>query len=192
MTISKTKKIILSILAAVFLLGLSGVVTLFILGPGFLIADSNPKPSDAIILLSGADDRLQQAAELYHEGMADQVVLTNSNEPATTPQAAMEAGIPRSALLEEPNATSTYENALFSKKIMQEQDLHSAIIVTSDYHSRRSKYTFEQVYGDDFDLSYSFSSSYFHPEDGLNKHENRTVFTEYVKLIGYWVRFLFV
>ncbi|WP_173918694.1 YdcF family protein [Halobacillus sp. Marseille-Q1614] len=48
-------------------------------------------------------------------------------------------------ILEEPKARSTYENALLSKDIVKDNAFNSAIIVTSNYHSLRSKFTFEEV-----------------------------------------------
>ncbi|UOQ45559.1 YdcF family protein [Halobacillus salinarum] len=186
----QTKKILLSFFAVCVLSVILCTATLYILGPNFLLVKGSPKPSDAIILLSGSEDRLELAAQLYSKGYGKKVILTNSTEPATTPEAAMKEGIAKEAILEEPNATSTYENALFARKIMHEHHLKSAVVVTSDYHSRRTRYTFNTIY-DDIDVTYAFSDSYFNPDDGLTKQENRTVFQEYVKMIGYAVRFLF-
>ena len=47
-------------------------------------------------------------------------------------------GIPQASILIEPNATSTYENLQFSKQIMKQKGLVSAIIITHQFHSSRS------------------------------------------------------
>ncbi|SFJ46161.1 DUF218 domain-containing protein [Halobacillus dabanensis] len=164
------------------------------LGPEFLIVKDAPQPSsevDAIIVLSGNADRLQHAADLYNEGLADTMILTNSTESETTKERAVSLGVPGEAAIEEPHAESTYENATFSKNIMEENEWDSALVVTSDYHSRRTKMTFESIYGNEIELTYSFSSSFFDPSDGLNEHEEKMTFNEYVKMIGYSIRLLF-
>ena len=57
-------------------------------------------------------------------------------------------GIPRDALLTENKATSTYENALYSKEIILENEIKSALVVTSNYHMRRTRLAFERVFHD--------------------------------------------
>ncbi|UOR11323.1 YdcF family protein [Halobacillus amylolyticus] len=78
---------------------------------------------------------------------------------------------------------STYENALYTEDIMQANNYKSAIVVTSNYHSLRSKFTFEKVYNNDISLSYSFAPSFYNPEDGITELESGTAFKEYVKWV---------
>ena len=49
-----------------------------------------------------------------------------------------ERGVPKERILLENKATSTYENLLFSKKIMQEHDMRDATIVTHRFHGARA------------------------------------------------------
>ena len=49
-----------------------------------------------------------------------------------------QAGVPKTAILLENRAGDTYENLAFSQKIMQEQGLRSAIIVSEPYHLPRA------------------------------------------------------
>jgi uncharacterized SAM-binding protein YcdF (DUF218 family) len=159
-----------------------------------LIVEDSPQPStevDAIIVLSGNAERLEHAVDLYNEGLADNIILTTSTESGTTKERAVSLGVPADAVIEEPKAESTYENATFSKKIMIEKEFNSTLVVTSDYHSRRTKMTFESIYGDEIELAYSFSPSFFDPSDGLNEREERMTFGEYVKIIFYSIRLLF-
>ncbi|MGI8315490.1 YdcF family protein [Halobacillus mangrovi] len=192
MTLLKTKKVILSTFMSFLFLFIIFVITLFILGPEYLKAESSPEKSDAIILLSGGEERLEQAVKLYKDERANKIILTNSTEHWTKVETVSERGIPTQDLLEEPKATSTFENATLSKEIMKEHNFKSAIVVTSDYHARRTKMTFDRVYESDIQLSYSFADSFFNPNDGLTERETKTVFTEYVKMIAYWPRLLFV
>ncbi|ARI76507.1 YdcF family protein [Halobacillus mangrovi] len=192
MTLLKTKKIILTTFMSFLFLFIVFVITLFILGPDYLKAKSSPEKSDAIILLSGGEERLEQAVKLYNDERANKIILTNSTEHWTKVETVSERGIAKQDLIEEPEATSTFENATLSKEIMKEHKFKSAIVVTSDYHARRTKMTFDRVYDSDIQLSYSFADSFFNPNDGLTERETKTVFTEYVKMIAYWPRLLFV
>lgn len=54
-------------------------------------------------------------------------------------------GIPESRLIHEYDATSTYTNATQTMDKMREHGFTSAIIVTSDYHMKRSKLIFDRV-----------------------------------------------
>lgn len=192
--ITKAKKIML-LSFLVFILFLSAaVMTPLLLGPEFLMAEDSLEPSkeyDAIIVLSGGEERLDHAAELYNEGLTSHMILTNSTEDSTTPEKAMERGIPQSAIYEEPSATSTYENATRSKEIMEEEGFESALVVTSDFHSRRTKMTFDDIYDSQIKLDYSFASNFFDPSDGMTENEKRITFGEYVKMSVYWFRLLF-
>ncbi|MGR9048780.1 YdcF family protein [Halobacillus faecis] len=191
--IKKTKKIILTSFLIFILFLSAAVMTPLLLGPEFLMAKDSLDSSseyDAIVVLSGGGERLHHAAELFKEGVADYMILTNSTESGTTPEEAMSIGVPHDAIIKEPSATSTYENATLSKDIMEEEDFESALVVTSDYHSRRTKMTFDDIYGNQIQLDYSFSPSPFEPSDGLTENEKRKTFGEYVKIGVYWFRLL--
>ncbi|MFC7063123.1 YdcF family protein [Halobacillus seohaensis] len=192
---SVTKQKIRRILLVLFLTNLFIILTVSIIlltiGPDLLIKKNNPKPSDAIVVLSGNQERLEHASDLYNKGLADHIILSNSTESGTTMEEAISLGIPKKSLLGERGATSTYENSLFTKEIMKENNFNSAIIVTSNYHALRSKFTFDKVYNDDIQLSYSFAPSFYNPDNGITKRESETAFKEYAKLSGYWFRSLF-
>ncbi|REJ10212.1 YdcF family protein [Halobacillus trueperi] len=191
--IKKTKKIILLSFLLFILFLSAAVMTPLLLGPEFLIAEDSLESSkeyDAIIVLSGNEERLEHATELFNEGWASHIILTNSTENGTTPEEAMSMGVPQDAIFEEPSATSTYENATLSKNIIEEEGFSSALVVTSDYHSRRTKMTFDDIYDNEIELDYSFASSFFDPSDGMTEHEKRMTFGEYVKIGVYWFRLL--
>ena len=112
----------------------------------FLFYEDEPKNADAIILMSGDTVRIKKAAELYHAGYADKVLLTNALEAGSRPEDAESYGIPHHALLIENKAMSTYENALFSKPIILEHEIESALVVTSNYHMRRTRLAFSACF----------------------------------------------
>ncbi|KGP74578.1 YdcF family protein [Pontibacillus yanchengensis] len=167
------------------------IITYSILGREHLVIEGNPQKSEAIIVLSGNDGRLEHAVKLYQKGYGEKIILTNATEPTTTIEEAIKLGIPEEVILEENKATSTYENALFSKDIMEKRDITSAVVVTSDYHTLRSRYTFETIFSStDMNLSYAVAPSPFETSGKMNEYDKRIVLSEYTKLTGYWLRFL--
>ncbi|RHW39551.1 YdcF family protein [Lysinibacillus yapensis] len=151
-------------------------------GKDFLVVNEKPKNSDVIIVLSGGSERLEKAAGLYHSGYADYVLLTNSNASGTTKEKAMALGIPENALIMEGKATSTYTNALFAKDKIDKYSFNSAIVVTSDYHIRRTKLSFDRVFKDS-QMEFVYVASASNGEIG--QFSNKKALREYIKLIGY-------
>ncbi|MEW9698856.1 YdcF family protein [Paenibacillus sp. SI8] len=94
----------------------------------------------------GLQERLDLAVSLYNQGKFPHVIVSGGldhNGSKLTEAEGMrnylvKKGIPQNLILLEPKATSTYENLLFSKQIMDEQGLVSSIIVTHQYHGSRS------------------------------------------------------
>src|SRR5690348_5954940 len=51
----------------------------------WLVREDSPRPSNAIVVLSGAmPERALEAAELYHQGLAPEVWITQPNQPKYT------------------------------------------------------------------------------------------------------------
>lgn len=100
----------------------------------------NDQPSPGLL------ERLEKAAADYEKGRFKYVIVTGGLDAggATITEAEGMAdylishGIPESAILLEDRATSTYENLLYSRAIMREQNLETAIIITHDFHGRRA------------------------------------------------------
>ncbi len=153
----------------------------------FLFYEEKPVKADVIILLSGEKEergRMTKVAELYHAGYAEKVLLTNARSPGSSFEYAESFGIPHDALLAENKATSTYENALYSKKIILEQGFESALVVTSNYHMRRSKLAFERVYRGS-NVTFTYVPHHPKPITRDSWNENRQLFQkEYKNLIG--------
>lgn len=116
-------------------------------------------PSDAIIILGYPAksshkpgpilrSRLDKGIELYKQGLAKKVVLTgaavrNANiEAEVMAEYCKRNGIDEDALILEKKAYNTYENALYTRKIMKAQKLRTGIVVTSDFHIPRARYIF--------------------------------------------------
>ena len=94
----------------------------------------------------GLAERLDQAIGNYEAGKFHYFIVSGGLDAAAARLTEAEGmalyltshGIPEHAIIEENRATDTYENLLYSKRIMQQHDWNSAIIVTHDYHGRRA------------------------------------------------------
>ncbi len=104
--------------------------------------------------VNGAGDRVLFAAQLQREGKAAKLLLSGGeiswmNEGSTTPAQDMAdlliaIGIPEDALLLEPESQNTYENALYSKEILDTLEVDRILLVTSALHMPRAVALFEK------------------------------------------------
>ncbi|MBU3216052.1 YdcF family protein [Clostridium estertheticum] len=94
-------------------------------------------------------ERINKAAKLYHEGIAEVIICTgaavanNYIEADVIAQTLIELGVPNCSIIREKLAKGTYENLVNSKKIMKDRGLRTAVIVSSPWHLRKaSSYAF--------------------------------------------------
>lgn len=150
------------------LLFLVGCVLIGILWTGFCLyqigsVDGNPaasrydqEPADVGIVLGasmwgdapspGLQERLHQALADYRAGKFERLILTGGldkpeykyTEAEGMANFLISQGVPEEVLLLENESTSTYENLLFSREIMVDQGLESAVIITHTYHGNRA------------------------------------------------------
>jgi uncharacterized SAM-binding protein YcdF (DUF218 family) len=128
---------------------------------GEAIAESLPR-ADAIVVLGGtllppdasggaanlssAADRLVYAAQLYALGKAPVILISGGNSAGAASNAesvhagALLAswGIPESAILTETESINTYENAVYSKLMLDQHGLKTVLLVTSAMHMPRA------------------------------------------------------
>lgn len=159
----------------------------------YLIAQDPIEPSDVIIVLSGGqgDERVAQGAELYHKAYAPKVLLSGGDgtlEVSTTELMRRQAGrhgIPASALLYERDSTSTAEQARYLRPILERAGFRRAIIVTSSFHTRRTRYLFRRMFaGSSVDVRvYPVQKDIFNPVRWWTRDwDTEEVVLEYIKL----------
>ena len=113
-------------------------------------SDKLTKP-DVIIVISGSNDRVEHAINLYQGGFASKMILSGAAKkgPVSNAKAmqieASNAGVLNDDIILEEKATSTYENAIFTRDIIKSQGFHKIILITSPYHQRRAYETFRYV-----------------------------------------------
>ncbi|KKK33884.1 hypothetical protein WN59_09735 [Salinicoccus sediminis] len=176
-----------------FIMTLGSLLTVFaatILADSFLPVEAEePRESDVIVVLGGGDQgRVKQAAGLYEEGYADEVLITASEKDGSTSglkTVAEHYGIPEEALIVENDATSTYTNAVSTMDFMEEEGIDSAVVVTSDYHVERAEFIFDKVNDAGYDLNY-IAAPNLEGENWIERENSHVIwFSEMTKMWGY-------
>ena len=100
-------------------------------------------------------DRIWQAVHLYHLGKVDKILISGNNgfllddglnEAIQFKDVLMDMGIPEEDILVESKSKNTYQNAVESKKIIdQHPEINSILLVTSALHMRRARACFEEA-----------------------------------------------
>jgi uncharacterized SAM-binding protein YcdF (DUF218 family) len=161
----------------------------------------SPQPSDVIIVLGGEEkgERTLKGVELYKQGIAPKVMLSDGTTMSWRTTAMREMydlavlrGVPEADLIQEDRSRSTYENALYTRTLMRQLDYDSAVVVTTDWHAKRSAYIFKKVYASTgIELHYCGTPSEKSAftdwwQDG---EKTQVVLTEWAKTWVYWVRY---
>jgi uncharacterized SAM-binding protein YcdF (DUF218 family) len=143
--------------------------------------------ADALIVLSDDNfyaDRATRAAELFREGKAPLVVASGRRLRPTAGIAELmqhdliERGVPKDKILRFPqDGDSTQEEAEALAKLAKTKKWQKAIIVTSNYHTRRARYIFHRVFPQGIEVRVaSARDGDFDPENWWEKRKSTKVF----------------
>ncbi len=141
-------------LPVAFIAGLAALyLVLRLAGAVLIIADPLEK-ADAVVVLSGGNERLPEAARLMRERYGEWLVLTETGEirPGVFGSDDLRAeanslGIPSSSILiTERTVTSTRDEAVAVLHLMQERNLGSCIVVTDPFHTLRTRVIFRDIF----------------------------------------------
>jgi uncharacterized SAM-binding protein YcdF (DUF218 family) len=163
---------------------------------------NNPEKSDAICILLG-DFRVRplRAAELYQRGFAPVVLIVDYPEDmlygsleSQLAQIMVErAGVPRENLIKIRGiVTSTEEEARFYREYAEKNGMKSLLVVTSSFHTRRSRWIFQKVFaGSGISLSFAAARQPFIDETNWYQSDEGlvTYFSETLKTIYYYIRY---
>ncbi len=198
------------ILAIIIFIFITGIVILFLsyrFLNYFLVVTKSLEPADAIVLMAGNDKRrLTAVADLYQRGFAPTVLLTNdgifsawSNEYSRNlyqvEWAQLELiknGVPKDAIVKlKYTQSGTFYDALNTKVFVQENKITSLIVVTSDYHTRRTLWSFEKVFIEQQVKLSVYSSGINSPVENWVERilRSNTLIYEFLKLNYYKCRF---
>jgi len=159
--------IVVKLLVLLFVLAVVGAIyllrePLLRLAGSFWIVDEPPVTSDVIIVLAPDNyeaDRAARAAELYRGRWAPRLVASGFDiRPYLSYAEVMqrdlvERGVPATAVLRFPHrAKSTREEATALARLVAEERWRRVIVVTSNYHTRRTRYIFRRSLPPDVEL----------------------------------------
>lgn len=128
----------------------------------FFTVETATKGADALVMLAGeAETRLPRVLELYTDGYAPLVLLTEVRQPNglaqrigcdyyTRVQAMLDVVQASLPLIRVPSrkggATSTFDEAYDLREYCLKHDISHLIIVTDNSHTRRALYAFNKVF----------------------------------------------
>jgi uncharacterized SAM-binding protein YcdF (DUF218 family) len=116
---------------------------------------TNLKSAGPILNFSQASNRLTTTLELYHQGKIKRILISGGNgalldknppESEVVAQWLRSVGVPDSAIITETISRNTYENALFSKQLVDSLHLGTRhLLITSAWHLPRASACFRRV-----------------------------------------------
>jgi uncharacterized SAM-binding protein YcdF (DUF218 family) len=145
--------------------------------------------SDALLLLGDDNffaDRATRASELYRQKLAPVIVASGRRLRPTAGIAELmehdliERGVPKDRVIRFPHdADSTREEAQALRALVTEKNWRSVIVVTSNYHTRRTRYIFQRIFPDSVSVRVaSARDGEFDPEHWW---ENRKSLKEFIR-----------
>ena len=175
-----------------------------------LIVKAEIGSADALVVLSGSSsylERTQKAAELFRQGRAPVVLLTNDHtrggwsQPLQTnpyfvdraTEELIKQGVPAERIRIVPGvAESTRSEALIVKDYAAAHGFRSVLIITSAFHSRRPLRTFRTSFAGTGIIVGLDPSSGLRTSAALwwlSPSGWRDVAGEYIKLVYYWSKY---
>ena len=129
----------------------------------FIFLEDEPRKADVIFLPGSEEGALAKtAARLYLEGYAPIIVPSGKyakwtgrsvvdafeTESDHFAHLLMEEGVPADAILKEREATYTYQNAINTRKLLDEKGItvKRALLCCQAYHARRSKLYYQVLF----------------------------------------------
>lgn len=166
----------------------SGLPTLFIdWGLPLLSVEKPLAKADAILILGGeAEARPRAAASLFQQGEAPLLFVIGAGDSEASVRVLREAGVPAERIQVEPTSTSTLENALFSRRLLEAAGVKRALIVTSNFHTRRGLATFEHTLPN-IEFGVTGSRRLWWDTRAGRGDENMGAALEFVKIPVYWL-----
>ena len=180
------------------------LIVLIIMGANlgsFLVVNDELHKSDAIVVFSGDNGpRTEKGVELLKSGLGDYLILSGGKVYDDVTMAelmknhAIKLGVSDDKILIDNEAATTHENALFTKEIIEENKFKSIILVTSEFHSRRSKAAMEKalentlIDGEKVEVMVTSSKEEkFNTKWWTSGNSVLILIGEYLRLIGYYV-----
>ena len=152
-----------------------------------LIVEDPMQPSDVLIVLGGDNlhaDRATRAAELYRGRWAPRVVASGpplrlyASQANLTYKDLAEHGVPSESLIRFAHtAQNTREEAQALQRLVAERGWERVLIVTSNHHTRRSRYIFRRIFPASVQVRVvAAPDQYFDPANWWHSRRGQTLF----------------
>jgi uncharacterized SAM-binding protein YcdF (DUF218 family) len=119
-----------------------------------LVHEDSLTKAEAIVVLVGSrtGNRIKEAARLYHEGFADNLVFSGFEVYPETHSStlmktyAQKLGVPENNIITKntDEEVSTRGESIANLKLLEEHQIKSFILVTSSFHTRRAQLIYER------------------------------------------------
>lgn len=148
-----------------------------------------------------AADRFIQATNLYHQGIIKKIIMTGGsgallqNEPSESVfvfDQLLKNGVAKNDIILEHASRNTYENAVFTKKIIDSLKLNGPfVLITSAIHMPRSEKLFRKagLQVQPYPCAYDVYDERFNLEDTIIPDTRLPVFWKYLlkEMVGTWI-----
>lgn len=183
------------------------IVLAWLAGPSllktYLVVREPVDKADALVVMAGQrKQRLPTAACLYRKGVAPKILLADDGVFAGwsrkyqrnlylvewAKEDLLNRGVSREdiVLLEHTESGSIHDALNTRDYVLEKGDIHSLLIVTSDYHTRRTLWTFRQVFDEEPVQIYIYPAVREQENDGPGF---KNLVLEFLKLAYYKLRY---
>jgi uncharacterized SAM-binding protein YcdF (DUF218 family) len=172
-----------------------------LIGDYLIVTDSLEK-ADLITASSGPEYRILYAVDLYKKGLGKKLFFTGGYsdknqryEAAWSKYLATSNGVPEEAIqTDDTTVVSTYQEAVALKQFIDAHpdDYKIVTVVTDPYHTRRAKWAYEKVFGDQVQIRMApvpFAQAGYSKKWWTSAKTIQMVTEEYFKLGFYKLRY---
>ena len=164
-----------------------------------------PQKADVILVFGGGVgetgspgkstmERARYAAELYKQGYSDKILFSSGytyvyNDAENMKLFAVSMGVSEKDILLEQRANSAYENVVFSRKILNQNNYRTVLFISSPYNMRRVKLVFDKL-AKDVKVIYTpiHNSQFYDRAEGVRLEQIKAIMHEYLGILFYWLR----
>jgi uncharacterized SAM-binding protein YcdF (DUF218 family) len=174
----------------------------------YLVVNDKLEPADIIFLLnSEVNTRPFYASDLYRQGLAPVIVIARSEDTPTVDLGLVpndtdidvgvmeKLGVPADKIIVLPvpgGVTSTFDEVVAFKQYIEANDVHSIILITSAFHTRRARWIFDRELSG-LPVTLEMAAAPYPTFDQANWWQNETglitVNNEYIKLAFYFFKY---
>lgn len=155
------RRLLLTVVAGLLIIGT--IVTISYLLETYLVVENPLNRVDALVVMAGSPhQRLPAIVRLYKQGIAPTILLTNDGirgpwspikqrnlfHVEWAKEYLLQEGVPPGAIeiLDYTSSGSVYDAIHTRNRVVADGNVSSLLVVTSDYHTRRTLWIFQRVF----------------------------------------------